>query len=177
MRIRQADMGDFAGIMNLYHEASDVMAGTPYDCCWRRDGHPTSGFVRGLIANGGALVAERDGALLAAVGTDHDLGHDYRGVDWLADVPNELVCVIHLLVVRVGERGQGLSRAILRACLARAAQRGMRTARLDATANNAPAIALYRSEGFSVVGSGDLDVNPDGRSLVPFVVMERLLDG
>jgi ribosomal protein S18 acetylase RimI-like enzyme len=51
----------------------------------------------------------------------------------------------------------------------------MRTARLDATANNAPTIALYQSEGFEIVGKGDLDVNPDGDSLIPFVVMERLL--
>lgn len=176
MRIRRADMGDFEDVMGLYHEASDAMAGTPHDCCWRRDGHPTPDFVRGLVATGGVMVAEEDGVLVGAVGTDHDLGHDYEGVAWLADVPDELVCVIHLLVVRMGERGRGLSRAILRACLAGAAERGMRTARLDATANNAPAIALYRSEGFMVVGSGDLDVNPDGDSLVPFVVMERLLD-
>ena len=177
MRIRQADTSDLVEIMELYHEASDAMAGTAYDCCWRRDGHPTSDFVQGLIAAGGMLVAETDGVLLGAVGIDHDLGHRYDDAVWLADVPDELVCVVHLLVVRMDLRGKGLSRAILRACLSQAVERGMRTARLDATANNAPAIALYRSEGFTVVGSGELDVNPDGDSLVPFVVMERLLDG
>ena len=175
MRIRQADMHDLASIMALYYEASDAMVGTPYDCCWRRDGHPTQDFVRGLIANGGFLVAEEDGAVVGAVGTDHDLGHDYKDASWLADVPDELVSVVHLLVVRMDQRGKGLSRTILNACLAQAVEQGMRTARLDATANNAPAIALYQSEGFVTVGAGDLDVNPDGDALVPFVVMERLL--
>ena len=175
MHIRQASIQDLAAILELYGEASDAMAGTPHDCCWRRDGHPTRDFVSGLVTGGGMLVAEEDGALVGAVGTDHNLGHDYEGVSWLADVPDELACVVHLLVVRMDRRGQGLSRTILRACLTQAAERGMRTARLDATANNAPAIALYQSEGFSMVGAGDLDVNPDGDALVPFVVMERLL--
>ena len=175
MRIRQANSDDFASTMGLYHEASDVMTRTPHDCCWRRDGHPTPEFIRKLIADGGMLVIEDEGALVGTVGMDHDLGHDYEGVTWLADVPDQLVCVVHLLVIRMDRRGEGLSRALLRACLAKAREQGMRTARLDATANNAPAIALYRSEGFAQVGADALDVNPDGDSLIPFVVMERLL--
>lgn len=175
MRIRQANADDFAAIMGIYHEAADAMAGTPHDCCWRRDGHPTPDYVRGFVAEGGMLVAEDYGALVGVVGTNNDLGHDYVGTAWLKDVPDELVCAVHLLVVRQGWRGRGLAREILRACLARATEQSMRTARLDATANNAPARALYESEGFAQVGQGELDVNPDGDALVPFVVMERLL--
>ena len=175
MHIRQANIHDFTQIMELYGEASDAMAGTPYDCCWRRDGHPVPDFVRGLITNNVMLVAEEDGNLIGAVGCDRDLGHDYESCAWLTNMPDELVSVIHLLVIRMDQRGKGLSRTLLNACLEQAAAKGMRTARLDATANNAPAIALYQSEGFEIVGKGDLDVNPDGDSLIPFVVMERLL--
>lgn len=175
MRIRQATTNDFSSIMDLYHEASDAMAGTPYDCCWRRDGHPSPDFVHGLISGNGMLVAEEKDELIGAIGVNHDLGHDYEDVMWLANVSTQLVCAIHLLVVRMGQRGQGLARTILRECLMWAANKGMCTARLDATANNEPAIALYQSEGFALVGKGDLDVNPDDDSLVPFVVMERLL--
>lgn len=175
MHIRQADTHDFTQVMELYGEVSDAMAGTPYDCCWRRDGHPAPDFVRGLITNNVMLVAEEDGNLIGAVGCDHDLGHDYESCAWLTNMPDELVSVIHLLVIRMDQRGKGLSRTLLNACLEQAAAKGMRTARLDATANNAPAIALYQSEGFEIVGKGDLDVNPDGDSLIPFVVMERLL--
>lgn len=175
MHIRQANIHDFTQIMELYGEASDAMAGTPYDCCWRRDGHPVPDFVRGLITNNVMLVDEEDGNLIGAVGCDHDLGHDYESCAWLTNMPDELVSVIHLLVIRMDQRGKGLSRTLLNACLEQAAAKGMRTARLDATANNAPAIALYQSEGFEIVGKGDLDVNPDGDSLIPFVVMERLL--
>ena len=46
---------------------------------------------------------------------------------------------------------------------------------LDATANNAPAIALYASEGFSIVAEGNQEIGPDDDPYVPFVVMERTL--
>jgi len=175
MHFRQANVSDFAQIMGLYDEASDAMRGTAYDCCWRRDRHPSQDHVRGLVERGGMIVAEENGALVGAVGFDHDLGHDYADASWLARVPDELVCVVHLLVVGMNRRGEGLSRELLRACFFWAREQGMRTMRLDATANNLPAISLYQSEGFVQVGAADLDVNPDGDSLVPFVVMERML--
>ena len=47
-----------------------------------------------------------------------------------------------------GWRGKGLGRAIVGALLADAQQRGARTAYLQVTAQNAPALALYRRFGF-----------------------------
>lgn len=175
MLIREATGADLGEVMALYGEVSDAMVGTPADCRWRRGGHPSEEFVRGLIEGGGMLVAMEDGGLIAAIGVDHDLGHDYGAVKWLIDVGEELVAVIHLLVVREGWRGGGVARKLLRACLNRERARDMRTARLDATANNAPAIALYESEGFVQVGAGIVDVEIEGDRYVPFVVMERTL--
>ncbi|MBL8537770.1 MAG: GNAT family N-acetyltransferase [Hyphomonadaceae bacterium] len=48
-------------------------------------------------------------------------------------------------------RRQGMARRIVRALLADAAARGARHAFLQVEADNAPAIALYESEGFSVL--------------------------
>lgn len=175
MRIRQATDQDLSNIMALYRTTADAMVGTPYDCRWRSDGHPTPEFVCGLVQDGGMLVAEEDGMLLGCVGIDHDLGHDYGNLSYQASVPDELVAVIHLLVIRDGWRRKGLSRQLLRACLSVARERGMRCARLDATANNLPAIALYQSEGFVIVGEDVLDVGLEDDPCVPFVVMERVL--
>ncbi len=172
MHIRLANIDDLAAIMDLYHEVSDAMVGTPHDCCWRREGHPTPEFVAELVESDGMLVAAEDDVIFAVVGVDHDLGHDYGNLRWLVDVPDELVAVIHLLAVREAWRGAGISRELLRACLDEARTRGMRTARLDATANNAPAIALYQSEGFQQVGADDVYVGLPDEPIVPFVVME-----
>ncbi len=175
MHIRLAHAEDLVSIMDLYHEAADNMEGTAHDCLWRRGGHPTPEFVGDLVKDNGMLIATEGDEIIGAVGIDHDLGHDYGQLPWLAQVEDELVAAIHLLVIRMSRRGQGLSRQLLRACLAEARERGMRTARLDATGNNAPAIALYESEGFSIVGANKIDVGIEGLDPVPFVVMERLL--
>ena len=45
-------------------------------------------------------------------------------------------------------RGRGLGRAIVAALLAEARRRGAATAYLQVTANNGPALALYRRFGF-----------------------------
>ena len=175
MRIRQATTQDLNSIMELYRATADPMVGTPYDCRWRSNGHPTPEFVGGLVQDGGMLVAEENNVLVGCVGIDHDLGHDYNNLSYQVVVPDELVAVIHLLVVRESWRRKGLSRQLLSACLSMARERGMRCARLDATANNLPAIALYQSEGFVIVGEDMLDVGLEDDPCVPFVVMERVL--
>jgi ribosomal protein S18 acetylase RimI-like enzyme len=47
-------------------------------------------------------------------------------------------------------RGRGLGRAIVGALLADAQRRGARTAYLQVTAQNVPALALYRQFGFDI---------------------------
>ena len=172
MEIRRADEHDLAAIIALYGEASDLMTGTPFDCRWRRGGHPTDEFVTSLVRDGATFVAIENGELAGVVAVNHDLGHDYGPLPWLVDAPDEEVAAIHLLAVRAGYRGQGLSRKLLHACLDGAREQGMRTARLDATANNLPAIALYESEGFAHIHSATIEAGTPDEPLVPFVVME-----
>lgn len=175
MRIRLAGEVDLAAVTTLYHEVSDAMIGSPYDCSWRRDMHPSDPFIARLVRDGGMFIAEDEDVIIAAVGIDHDLGHDYGSLSWQVDVPEDEVAVIHLLTVAPAWRGGGVSRVLLRTCLDEARARGMRTARLDATSNNAPAIALYESEGFKRIGYGVQEVGPDDNPFVSFVVMELVL--
>lgn len=174
MHIRLADTHDLPALLDLYHEVSDAMIGTPYDCSWRRDMHPTDELIAHFVTEGLMLVACEGGMLAAAVGVDHDLGRDY-GASWLVDVPDDKVAVIHILTVRQAFRGQGLSRKLLRACTSECHARGMVTARLDVTVNNAPAIALYESEGYVTVGRGTQEVGPEDNPVIELLVMERTL--
>jgi ribosomal protein S18 acetylase RimI-like enzyme len=173
MRIRVAEKADFPAVMDLYLRASDAMVGTPFDCCWRRGGHPSEELVASLIDGGMTLVALEGEQVIGAVGVNHDLGHDYGALPWLVDATDEQVAAIHLLVIDEAWRGQGLSRKLLLTCLDESRARGLVTARLDATANNKPAIRLYQSEGFEIVGEDSVDVGFD--EPIPFVVMERVL--
>lgn len=173
MCVRIAEVADFPAIMELYYEASDAMEGTPYDCCWRRGGHPSEEFVLELIDDGAMMVVLENEQVIGAVGIDHDLGHDYGALPWLVDAADEHTAVIHLLVIDRAWRGRGLARELLLACLDESRARGLVSARLDATANNKPAIRLYESEGFVIVGEDSIDVGFDEE--IPFVVMELVL--
>lgn len=175
MHVRLADSSDLDALISFYHEVSDAMIGTPHDCCWRRGVHPSDAMLARMVGEGGMLVALDAGVLAGAAGIDHDLGHDYGSLPWLADVPPEEVAVIHLLAVGPAWRGSGLARELLDACVDEARRRGLRSVRLDVTDNNAPAQALYRSAGFAVVGSGVQDIGPEDRPLVRLEVMELVL--
>ena len=45
MELRQASERELQKVLDFYHEASDEMIDTPYDCRWRRDMHPTEEFL------------------------------------------------------------------------------------------------------------------------------------
>ena len=60
MEMRQAVAQDLQAILDLYHEASDAMIGTPYDCCWRRDIHPSDEFLAYFVDKGDMTIAVAD---------------------------------------------------------------------------------------------------------------------
>jgi ribosomal-protein-alanine N-acetyltransferase len=66
---------------------------------------------------------------------------------------------VHTIGVRADRQGRGLGRALLRALLAAAADRRVL---LDVRTDNEPAIALYASEGFAVVGRRRRYYQPSG---------------
>ena len=175
MDIRIATLRDLADVLAFYHQVSDAMIGTHDDCCWRRDGHPSPEFLESLVRDEGMIVAIEGDHIVAAVGVDHDLGHDYGALAWLADVSPDEVCVVHLLATLPQERGRGIAHKLLQACYDLARERGMRSVRLDATANNSQAIALYEGEGFQTVGTGYQFTGVGEDPNTKFFVMELLL--
>lgn len=60
---------------------------------------------------------------------------------------------LHNLAVSPDFRGQCLGRRLLRVALGLGGRRGATTAHLEVRRSNSPAIALYTSEGFEVVGA------------------------
>ncbi len=60
---------------------------------------------------------------------------------------------LHNLVVSPQLRGQRLGRQLLRVALGLGGRRGAAAAHLEVRRSNSPAIALYSSEGFEVVGA------------------------
>ncbi|OIK02270.1 GNAT family N-acetyltransferase [Streptomyces sp. MUSC 14] len=87
---------------------------------------------------------------------------------------NAHVLSIQGLAVADEARGQGLGRALVRAAVAEARRRGARRLSLRVLGHNAPARALYASEGFAVEGVQPQEFLLDG-AYVDDVLMGRTL--
>ncbi|MGW7056756.1 N-acetyltransferase family protein [Streptomyces sp. NPDC054887] len=95
--------------------------------------------------------------------------------------PTPLPCNAHVrqiqgLAVADSARGRGIGRALLRASCAAARRRGALRMTLRVLGHNAPARALYASEGFVVEGVLPGEFHLDGR-YVDDVLMGRSLTG
>lgn len=97
-----------------------------------------------------AVIARRDGIALGA---------------GLLSIDGELAGVFDMLTLTASQ-GQGVGGAVLAALLARAWERNVRQVFLQVTADNAPAIAVYRKFGFATVFAyhyrGRANEDPDG---------------
>ncbi len=100
-------------------------------------------FVEALAAGHPYLAARVGGALAG-----------YAGLG-LAGPEAE----VHTVAVDPAHQGRGIGRALLRALLVLA---GSATVFLEVRTDNEPAIALYRSEGFAVVGTRRGYYRPSG---------------
>ncbi|MEV4948415.1 GNAT family N-acetyltransferase [Streptomyces sp. NPDC053755] len=93
--------------------------------------------------------------------------------------PTPLACNTHVrqiqgLAVSAHARGRGVARALLRAAMAETVRQGGRRITLRVLGHNAPARALYASEGFAVEGVLPEEFLLDGR-YVDDVFMGRSL--
>lgn len=111
-------------------------------------------FVEELAAGHRYVAARDDGELLG-----------YAGISVLGSEAE-----VHTLAVDPAYQGRGLGRVLLRELLADAAGA---TVFLEVRTDNEPAIALYRSEGFTVVGTRPAYYHPSGADAY---TMRRLPD-
>lgn len=91
-------------------------------------------FARGIV-----LVGETEGVLAAACTGSVDAASGLGSIEFLAVAP--------------GRQGGGHGRAMLRAMLSHFRSLGATTATLECLTSNEPALALYRSDGWTEVAS------------------------
>ena len=161
LHMRLAAEPDFPALWRLYGDACEEMAGTPHDCEWVMGVHPTREDLLGAIQAGQLHVAcgvEITGPtpLLGAFVLNGEQTSGYERAAWPIDAAPAEVAVIHLLGTAPRARGRGVARAMLTHAARLARAQGARVIRLDVFANNAPALALYRSFGFVDIGPHEL---------------------
>jgi ribosomal-protein-alanine acetyltransferase len=136
MTLRDATPDDLDGIMAIEHSSFPTDA-------W------SSEAMAGELASphGRYLVDDHEGVVIG-----------YGGVRALPGSPD---ADIQTIALDAAHRGAGRGRALLRALLAAAAERGAREVFLEVRADNPTAAGLYVSEGFEEIGRRPRYYQPD----------------
>ena len=115
----------------------------------RDEVYPTRAVLARDVEAGTLWVAERAGALLGAFVLNEAQDPEYAEVRWtLAG----RVAVVHRLMVDPAAQGQGIACALMLFAEREARARGFEVMRLDAFAQNARALELYRRLGYRQAG-------------------------
>jgi L-amino acid N-acyltransferase YncA len=159
MRIRDAEAADWQGIWPFWHRI--VAAGETY--CWDHDTSEAAARELWMPPTARVLVAEEDGRVLASA----QLKPNYGGP--AADVANAG------FMVDPDRSGRGLGRRLAEHVLAEARRDGYRAMVFNAVVETNPAVTLWRSLGFEIVGTVPRAFRHPVHGLVGLHVMHREL--
>ncbi|AIA05838.1 GNAT family N-acetyltransferase [Streptomyces noursei] len=143
--VRPAEYETVGDLVTEVYLADGLLKGgadDPYAAVLRKVAHRAE-HAEVLVAVGGA-----DGALLGAV-TFAPHGSPY------AELAGPGEAEFRMLAVRAAGRGHGVGAALVRACLARARESGLRAMVLSSQAHLLPAHRLYRRLGFARAAERD----------------------
>nr|WP_221247242.1 ribosomal protein S18-alanine N-acetyltransferase [Gordonia humi] len=122
---------------------------------------PLAGFVAELRAEHNRYFAARDGDVLVG----------YAGVSVLGPV-GDRECEVHTIAVDLAYQGHGHGRALMDALLA-VADAENAAVFLEVRTDNAPAVALYERNGFTVAGTRRNYYQPSGADAYTMVRSPR----
>ena len=129
---------------------------------WEEDVYPSIENSRKGVADGTLyLCRDEEGNLLGQTILSDDPAAPYEADFWTLDLPRGEYMVIHQLCADPDAKGRGVGHALVKCCLDRAKQLGYASVRMDVVPGNLPAEALYKSEGFRVAGTKDLEYYDD----------------
>ena len=164
LAIRRATADDIADVCGIYQELFDFEERSGSHSNWKRGVYPNEQAARSGLESATLLVAQNASAaggkptLVASMILNRSQPAEYRNIAWerTADAGEPLV--IHTLCVAPSCAGQGIGKAMVAFAQQQAVAQGVNAVRLDTYADNQPAIRLYERCGFSLCGSGIMNV-------------------
>ena len=156
MKLELATQNDFDAIITF---SDDVTERTPEMATyarWSKGKHPTVEGIRAYIDEGSMYLYRESGAIVGAMAVTMFQGEDYHDINWMQQVADDKVAVIHILAVSPDAQGKGIGSKMIREAIRLAIDNGMQAIRLDALASNTPAHRLYERLGFEYRGKQHL---------------------
>ena len=115
-------------------------------------------------------VAEEGTRIIGAFIINHRQGEGYDRAEWIVNVPDEQVAVIHLLAAHPEMHGKGIGTALLNKAVEIGRATGDKVIRLDTLPRNKDGRMLYENFGFKFCGEVEMGYPTTG--IVSFCTYE-----
>lgn len=171
--IRKACAADTCAVAAIYEELHSAEERGEITVGWQRGVYPVRKTAEDALARDDLFVLEEDGIVKGAAIINRRQVDVYDGAAWEYEAEEELVCVLHTLVIspRFGKRG--LAKQFIRFYEAYALGLGCPELRLDTNERNHTARSMYAKLGYKEIGIVPTVFN--GIQGVQLVLLEKWL--
>lgn len=128
---------------------------------WSKD-YPCKESVAERIKKGEQYACMEDGRAVGAFVLNENPDGNYEAGDWAKNLKQGEYLVIHTLAVDPSAGRRGIGAYMVAYCKELAVQGGYQAVRVDVVPGNAPAVNLYKKQGFTFAGRKDLLRGIDG---------------
>ena len=156
MRLDVATQNDFDAIIAFYDDVTERTPEMATYARWSKGKHPTVEGIRAYINEGSMYLYRENDTIIGAMAVTMYQGEDYHSIEWVRQVGDDEVAVIHILAVSPDKQGEGIGSEMIREAIRMALSKGMKAIRLDALASNKPAHRIYERLGFEYRGKQHL---------------------
>ena len=156
MKLELATQNDFEAIIAFYDDVTERTPEMATYARWSKGKHPTVEGIRAYIDEESMYLYRANSAIVGAMAVTMYQGEDYHAINWMQQVLDNKVAVIHILAVSPDSQGTGIGSEMIREAIRLARSKGMQAIRLDALASNSPAHKIYERLGFEYRGKQHL---------------------
>ena len=151
MKFRKATKLDQEKLLTLYHDVIEQQKYDEFGASWTKGVYPTDADILSHLEKGEMFIGEENNVLACCCAVVAGEDEIYKNADWITEVNNNEIAVLHLLVVNKDFRRKGLATEFLN-YIKTELERCFKVIHLDALITNLPADRLYRKFGFICIG-------------------------
>ncbi|MEG0617024.1 MAG: N-acetyltransferase [Oscillospiraceae bacterium] len=172
--LRLATINDIDAVEKLYNDITTHLENNFNYSGWENGVYPVRATAQGHLENGLLCVYEAEnGEIAGSIALNHLAGLGYDEASWQIPNGSNDVYLMHTLAVSPKYLHKGIGRQLLDYCAKLGKANNMLALRLDASSENAPALALYESCGYVHVDTRDIQYGDE--ILKDFWLYEKLL--
>lgn len=154
--ISTANINDLNKIVKLYEDTTEYLAKNINYPNWKKHEYPNESTANNAILEKNIYIYTTNNEICASIIINQFQPVPYKEANWLYDLKDSDVIVIHTLVVHPNFSNQGIGKKLISFAEKLGREKGLKSIRLDTFEENIPAQKLYESLGYIFCGKINL---------------------